>query len=380
MRVQINRKMFQWARERSGKTIPELTHKFPKFKEWEAGDVYPTLKQLEKFAKATYLPVGYLFLPDPPVETIPIPDFRTIGNNYIGRPDPDLLDTVYTCQQRQEWYRNYAISRGEDALPFIGSVDTHSDIVSVAEEIRHALHFDIEERRRTATWTEALRQFLKQADDFGIMVMVSSVVGSNNHRKLDPDEFRGFVLSDSLAPLIFINGSDTKSAQMFTLAHEMAHLWLGESALSDINPASSPSNEIENWCNQVAAELLVPYSVIAEEYQDKSNIFDEMNRLARFFKVSTLVIIRRIYDIRAISENEFWDAYHFELDRLISLPASSGGDFYRSQPARLSKRFARAVVISTCEGQSSFTESFRLLGIKKMSTFRDLGASLGVNF
>ncbi len=379
MRVEIKPEMVRWARERSGKSVPDLIKSFPKIDLWESGEVNPTFKQLENFAKKTHLPIGYLFLHEPPEESVPIPDCRTIANVHIGKPSPDLLDTIYICQQRQEWYHNYARSLRFDPLPIIGSANLDSEIVTVAEEMRNTLKFDIEERRRTATWSEALRQFLNQVDDFGVMVMVSSVVGSNNHRKLDPDEFRGFVLSDELAPLIFINGSDTKSAQMFTIAHELAHLWLGESALSDIGPASLPSNEIENWCNKVAAELLVPYSVIADEFQEESNIFDEMNRLARFFKVSTLVILRRIYDIRAISEDKFGEMYDLELKRLLSIQTSRGGDFYKSQPARLSKRFARAVVSSTLEGQSSFTESFRLLGIKKMSTFRDLGASLGVS-
>ena len=378
MQVQINPIMFQWARERAGKTVPELIHKFPKFEDWETGEVHPTLKQLERFAKATCLPVGYLFLPNPPVEIIPIPDFRTIGNIYIGHPSPDLLDTVYICQQRQEWYRNYAISQREDILPFIGSVDINGDIVSVAEEIRNVLKFDIDERRHFPTWTEALRQFITQADDAGIMVMVSGVVGSNNYRKLIPDEFRGFVLADDIAPLVFINGSDTKSAQMFTLAHELAHLWIGESALSDINIATAPTNQIENWCNQVAAELLVPFSIISKEYRPTNTLYDEVNRLARFFKVSTLVILRRIHDIGGLSREEFWDAFNMELEHLNDISRGNGGNYYLSQAARVSKRFARALISSTLEGQTLFRDARQLLGFKKHSTFQELGHRLGV--
>ncbi|MGZ8387772.1 MAG: ImmA/IrrE family metallo-endopeptidase [Rhodoplanes sp.] len=194
-----------------------------------------------------------------------IPDFRTVENRRTGHPSPDLLETIYLCQQRQEWYRDYVRSLREEPLPFIGSVTPENDIVQTAAEIRHALGFEIEERRKCPTWTEALRRFIEQADRLGVLVMVNGVVGSNNHRKLSPDEFRGFAISDDLAPLVFINGADTKSAQMFTLAHELAHLWLGQSALSDMEASSAPTHRVENWCNRVAAELLVPLAVFREQ-------------------------------------------------------------------------------------------------------------------
>lgn len=158
---------------------------------------------MEDFAKATHAPIGYLFLSEPPVERIPIPDFRTVENRRIGHPSPDLLETIYLCQQRQEWYRDYLRSLREEPLPFIGSATPESDVVQTAAEIRHALGFEIEERRQCPTWTEALHRFIEQADRLGVLVMVNGVVGSNNHRKLNPDEFRGFAISDDLAPLVF---------------------------------------------------------------------------------------------------------------------------------------------------------------------------------
>jgi Zn-dependent peptidase ImmA (M78 family) len=202
-------------------------------------------------------------------------------------------------------------------------------------------------------------------------------VGSNNRRKLNPEEFRGFALADDLAPLVFINGSDTKAAQMFTLAHELAHLWLGESALSDIEPVSYPSHNIEIWCNQVAAELLVPLSLIREEYQQSDELRNEVTRLARRFKVSTLVILRRIHDIGALSHDELRDAFDEELERLRAIPKGSGGDFYLTQAARLSKRFARALVISTLEGHTLYRDAYHLLGFSSLMTFQELGHSLG---
>ena len=244
-RVVIQPKLLRWACERSGFDLADLELKFPHLAAWEAGTAQPTLKQVEAFAKATHTPVGYLFLAEPPVEKIPIPDFRAPGNERIGHPSPDLLDTIYVCQQRQEWFRNYARSMGETPLPFVGSARVGDDVVRTAAQIRTELGFDLEARRQMPTWTDALRHFIEQADSLGILVMCNGVVHNNNYRHLDPQEFRGFAMADNLAPLVFINGADTKAAQMFTLAHELAHIWLGQSAVSDSQPTAVPVQEVE---------------------------------------------------------------------------------------------------------------------------------------
>jgi Zn-dependent peptidase ImmA (M78 family) len=311
---------------------------------------------------------------------MPIPDFRTVGNVHIGHPSPDLLETIYLCQQRQTWYRDFVRAAGEERLNLVGSARTTDDVVETAARIRHVLGFDLEERRRMPTWTDALRSFIAQTDALGVLVMVSGVVGSNNRRKLDPQEFRGFALSDGEAPLVFINGADTKAAQMFTLAHELAHVFLGLSAVSDAQALAVPDHAVEHWCNRVAAELLVPLAVLRDEYDRSAALRDETDRLARRFKVSTLVVLRRIHDAGGLNRYAFWRVYEEEVARLRALPKGSGGDFYLTLGARSSKTFARALVISTLEGRTPFTEAFRLLGFKKMATFREVAHSLGVGF
>jgi len=378
MRVEISPRLLRWARERSGYDPDDLAHRFPRLDEWERGEAQPTLKQLEQFANAVHAPIGYLFLPEPPVERVPIPDFRTVANIHIERPSPDLLETIYICQQRQEWYRDFLRSIAADSLAFVGSATVNTAVETTAGIIRRALHFDLAERARMPTWTEALRRFIEQADAVGVLVMVSGVVGSNNRRKLDPDEFRGFALCDDRAPLVFINGSDTKSAQMFTLAHELAHLWLGQSALSDIEPVSTPVHAVEQWCNLVAAELLVPLAAVRAEYRRDAGLRAETDRLARRFKVSTLVVLRRIHDAGGLTRDQFWAVYRAEVERLRAIPRGSGGDFYLTQAARVGKRFARALVASTLEGQTLHRDAFHLLGFSKLATFRELGRNLGV--
>jgi Zn-dependent peptidase ImmA (M78 family)/transcriptional regulator with XRE-family HTH domain len=379
MLVYIKSDLLRWARERSDIDISALESRFPKLPDWENGNIKPTLKQIERFAKATHTPVGYFFLEEPPVENIPIPDFRTIKNEYTVRPSPNLLDTIYMCQQRQEWYHDYARAMGEEPLSFVGAASIKDNVVVTATKMRQFIGFDIDERKKMPTWADALRQFIDQVDSIGIMVMCSGVVMNNNYRHLNPEEFRGFAMTDKLAPLVFINGADTKAAQMFTLAHEIAHIWIGLSAVSDVQASWISDNRVERWCNQVAAEFLVPLDLIKRDFQKSADLPDELSRLARRFKVSTLVILRRIYDADGITFNKFQQVYQMELERLISIVAKGGGgNFYLTQAARVSKRFARALIANTLEGQTLHRDAFRMLGFSKLTTFRELGQSLGV--
>lgn len=375
--VSVNPDILRWARERAGLRMEDLQGRFKKLALWERGEGKPTLKQLEEFAKAVSVPVGYLFLAEPPQEKVPIPDLRTMGGDAISAPSPDLLEVLYLCQRRQAWYRDYAHTVGEKSCRFVGSASLDTPIEETAASMRQTLNLDLETQRTCPTWTEALRRFIVQAEQMGVLVMVSGVVGNNNRRKLDPEEFRGFALVDDLAPIVFINGADTKAAQLFTLAHELAHLWLGESALSDAKPYALPSHRVERWCNQVAAEFLVPEKAF-REVLPKFSPLEHLQDLARQFKVSALVILRRMYDVGCITRNTFHEAYDKELQRLQSLPKSSGGSFYLTQEARASRRFVHALVVSTLEGQTLYRDAFQLLGIKKEKTFVQFGMRIGV--
>lgn len=378
--VAINPKMLTWARERAGMHPLTLTKQFPKLAEWETGALQPTLRQLEQFAHAVHAPIGYLFLPQPIQEVMPITDFRTLADRVVAHPSPNLLDTLYLCQQRQDWYRDYARMYAFPVLDFIGSVTTVHDPVAVAEAMRAALNLSLEERQRLPSWTEALRQFIAKAEEAGILVMASSIVGSNSHRKLDVEEFRGIALADDLAPLVFLNAADSKAAQMFTLAHELAHLWLGASGVSDSETGRLPGQNIECWCNKVAAELLMPINTMRAVHQPDAPVADEIQRLAQIFKVSTLVALRRLFDAGCIDKAELWRSYQQELARIRALErgGKGGGDFYRTLGARTGKRFARAMLASAMEGQTLFRDAFRLLGVKKSATLYNAARELGV--
>lgn len=379
LRVNVKSELLHWATERAGLPPESLEDRFPRFREWEEGVTQPTLKQLEAFAKATRTPLGFFFLSEPPEEQMPLPDFRTARNVPINRPSPDLLETIYICQQRQEWYREHARSQHADPVQGIASTTTSVDVVTAARTIRETIGISPEERRLFPTWTEALRALIQRADEFGILVMVSGIVGSNTSRTLDASEFRGFALSDTLAPLIFVNGADTKAGQMFTLAHEIAHLWLGQSGVSNSEPGVvADENHVEQWCNRVAAEMLVPLESFQADYDQRADIQNEVNRLARIFKVSTLVIIRRMHDAGGLSANKMWVLYQAELKRLQEIQRGSGGDFYRTQGVRTGHRFTKALITSALEGQTLHRDALHMLGFSSFDTFKKLALKLGI--
>jgi len=375
----IKPELIRWARERAGLPLDALKKRFPKIELWEKGIKLPTISQLESFATKCRVPFGYLFLEVPPEESLPIPDFRTISRTRLSRPSADLLDTIYTCQQRQTWYREYMMLSKQKSLSFVGKAHIQDSPIEVASIIRNELNLTIHHRNELSSWQKALQKLVEQSESIDILVMISSIVGSNTHRKLNPEEFRGFVLMDDLAPLIFINGADSRAAQIFSLAHEIAHVWLGQSGISNIQIAIPSSKAIERWCNQVAAELLVPLEELKGYYNPYNDFEEELEKLARYFKVSTIVIILRLFDIGALNEAEFLERYTEENERAFQREkAKKGGDFYRNLNIRVSKPFAEALVSSTLEGSTLFTEAYRLLSIKNPRTFEKLAYKLGI--
>lgn len=379
VRVDVRPELLVWARERSTRDPAELVAQFPRLWEWEQGTLAPTLKQLESFARATRTPVGYLLLQEPPNEPLPIADYRTMGDQAIRRPSPDLLDTIFICQRRQEWYAEFARTAGQASIPLVGSLTTETPVIDAARRMAEALEYGRDARGQT--WANALRVLIDRAEDVGVLVMVNGVVGNNTHRKLRPAEFRGFSLVDPLAPVVFVNGADTKAAQIFTLAHELAHLWVGVSALSDADPSSTPSIAVERWCNQVAAEFLVPLAFVRADFQEGRDLTAELDRLAARFRVSTLVILRRVFDADYLSWDEYRNAYAAELDRVLGIleeraEGGGGGNFYNTQPLRASRRFSQAVIASTLEGSTLYRDAFQMLGVRSVSTFHELAAQL----
>jgi len=360
--IDVNRDVLQWAIDK--KETGDIKNKFPKIDKWLNGTSKPTMHQLENFAKYVSVPFGYLFLSKPPEEKMPLPHFRTLPNAK-SNISSDLYETIMELKRRQAWMREYLIDNGYKPLTFVGSSSKESSIKSIVEDIIKTLGINNNWAEKQKNWSVALDFLQQKVEETGIIVVKSGIVGNNTHRKLDVSEFRGFVLVDEYAPFIFINAADGKAAQMFTIAHELAHVWLGRSASFDLRNLQPASDGIEQICNKVAAEFLVPESSLRIYWheikaQPQSDIYQ---LLAGKFKVSEIVCARRLFDLGLITKKDFFDFYEDYQRKVKTRPAKQeSGNFYATLNLRLGRRFGEAVIQAVKEGKLLYKEAYRLTG------------------
>ena len=365
--------LWTWARQRRGLEVEDLAKKLnvkpDAVNAWEASERRPTFRQAQTFAQASYVPFGYLYLADPPVQELPLPDFRTIPGQPPREPSLDLLALMSDVLGKQQWFREYRESEGIEELPFVGSFGPTDPVTEVAGNIREVIDVD-GARQRASNWEGFMRELTRNAEQSGIMIMRSGVVGNNTHRPLDVEEFRGFSVSDHVAPLIFINGQDFRGAQIFTLAHEMAHIWAGQGGLS--NPDYGLRSEwedstVEQFCNRVAAETLVPGEDFRSRWSpDLPSLSDHLRDLSRHYKVSAMVILRQAHDFDLLPTATYRESYSELVEQASKVePAGEpGGNFYYALAARNGQRFTEAVISSAAEGTLMSSEAADMLGVK----------------
>jgi len=379
--VAVHRPVLEWARRRSGRDHSAMRAKFRHWDRWIAGNAHPTFNQAQQFADYTHVPFGMLLLPTPPVEDLPIPDFR-VGHAASDEPSQDLLETIYLSQRRQGWYEDYlADLSGGGPLDFVGSALGKS-VDEAATMITAALDYGMKPRANLRTIDGARKYLIHWFEEVGGLVVATSMVGNNSHRMLNLDEFRGFTLHSATAPLVFINGHDTKRGQVFSLLHEFAHVWRGDSGVSaGGEPLSAERGEIESWCDHVAAQIAVPANDLRMRYAPSGDLTDELERLADFYKCSTLVVLIRLRDTGLQPLEGFDKLYAEELGRLLAFinerPESTGGTFYNNQPFRIGETLSRALIQDTYGGRTPMTEALSLMSFKSAPVFDKYAESLG---
>jgi Zn-dependent peptidase ImmA (M78 family)/DNA-binding XRE family transcriptional regulator len=343
--------------------------------QWENGDRRPTFRQARHLAGALHIPFGYLFLSEPPTEELQLPDFRRVHPAFAGEPSAELLDTINDILVKQQWYLEYARGQGQQPLPFVGKFGINDAIDTIAADISRTVRLP-RVRQESASWVEFLSNFTHAVEAAGVLVMKSGIVEGNIHRKLSVSEFRGFTVSDKLAPAIFINGADTRAAQIFTLAHELAHVWLDQSGISneqmDIATVHGNGN-LEVKCNAIAAEVLVPRSEVS--WNKKADINTNLRFLSRAFRVSSLVVLRRGHDLGFVNGEEFLATYKSLLDAFIARDEeqSGGGDFYPTLYSRNSAVFTETLLSALGRGRASYTEAAEMLHVKVPTLSKIMG-------
>jgi Zn-dependent peptidase ImmA (M78 family)/transcriptional regulator with XRE-family HTH domain len=384
----INGKMLAWARNRAGFDLVRLAKgkiTVEKLKRWEAGEEYPTENQAMELADKLGISYAMLFMPTvPPPDNPPIPDLRTLSGQQLTNPSLDFRDVLNSTLVRQDWIREERSESGFELRAFVGRYNLKSNPRVVAADMRHVLALDPAERTQCADLEAFIRHLVSKAEDIGVLVMRSAVVGHDTHRALDVNEFRGFALSDGFAPVVFINDADAKAAQIFTIAHELAHIWIGADGVSDRRPnqQDDSTNAIELFCDKVAAEVLAPESEFLNIWRDNRPILDAARAAATHFRVSTLVALRRAKDLNRIPFTGFIDAVNSEYDRFRKLEKKkrekqkekekSGGNFWASFEIRNGRSLNRAIVAALVNQRATFTEASALLGVTTASTIRYL--------
>ena len=357
----INKEIIEWAIIRNGNSLEEFYAQNPNVESWIKGEKNPTVKQLENFTHKVHVPFGYMFLPKPPNETIPLPFFRT-GKKNTNKVSLNVFHTIQIIQDRQNWLTEYLEELNFPDLDFVGKYSIKNSYIEIVNDIRNVLKLELDWASRHNKWEEALDYLTNKIEEAGIIVTYNGIVGSNTHRVIDVNECRGFVLVNNKAPFLFINSADAKAAQMFTIIHELAHVWLGKSAGFDnanLLPADDP---LEILCDKVAAELLVPeiyFLFFWETTQD-------FKYLSRIFKVSPIVIGRRALDLNLINLKYFMDFYNNYMSyfKTNKDKQSSGGDFYATTKKRISLRFAAFVNNAVKENKLLYRDAYRLTSMK----------------
>ncbi len=375
--AKINPAILQWARKRLDLSEEDVARKVglkdkpQRLRAWEQGEELPTFRQAQELARALQIPLGYLFLSKPPLATLPVADFRTVAEARRGKFSPELEDVLNDALRKRDWLRERRRQEGGEPLPFISRFSTNTPAATISEDIRGVLGLPTPSAKDARNWRDHLHILVQQAERAGIIVLQSGYVGSNTHRTLSVDEFRGFALADPYAPLIFLNAKDSVNGRIFTLAHELGHLWTGTSGIS--NPKAAPPEreqlEIERLCNQAAAELLVPAKLLAERWRNRPATDETFQDLAKEFRVSTLVILIRGYETGLLPARDFQNAYAQALQNIqeaaIEEPhVSGGGDFYRTLQTRNGRLLLGEIAQALREGSLLHKDASWLLNVK----------------
>ncbi len=370
----LNTEVLEWSVARSGLSDEQIVKAFPKYHAWLDGSWKPTVKQLRDFANKTHVSVSELFANELPDYALQIADFRTVDDVPAQDPSPELFDTIDAMMGRQEWMREYFLHEGYSRVDFVGSYASAPLCEKTRGLIVNSLHklLDLDDNWAASCKTvgEALKTLKDHVEIAGISVAINGVVNDNTHRVLETDEFRGFVLADDIAPIIFINGRDTKSAQIFTLVHELCHLAFAQTGVSNAPDDEDSDIDMERFCNTVAADFLVPTDILASRVDNcMDDVYPALQDLTHICKVNFVVVARKAKDTGFIDEDTFFRVYRRYKDGMpeVAKLGKGGGDYFNTKQYRLGSVFSEAVLTAVHSDYLSYRDAYDLTGMSAPS-------------
>lgn len=363
-KVPLEPAALHWAMKRA-RTSREVLAKAAgvrpeKISAWLRGDDRPTYRQARELANRLRVSFSQLLVPPPERLQLPVQDLRR-GPSRREEPSPELLDAVYDALRKRDWYREYR--RDEPLYSVISRSRRQRSPEDVAEAISKLIPVR-QLQAETSTWAEFLRRVVEKVENSGVLVLRQGYAGSNTRRVYDPKEFSGFAIADPVAPVVFLNARDPVARQVFTLAHELAHVWLGESALdAALEGPEVPPEQMERVCDRAAATLLMSEEVFAEIWTGEA--YEAAQDAAKRFKVSAWAALRRALELQLISSDEYQRAL-----KLVQQAAREsegrerGGCFWANVRIRNSPAFTRAVSEVALRGELSAKEVASLLNLR----------------
>jgi len=373
-KIQIPKEIYLWAIKESKKDFDEIELKFKNIEAWISQEVHPTFRQVEELANFLKVPLGYMFLKNPPKTDIIQSEFRTIGNK-VPEISKELKDTLYNMGRKRDWLSEYRKEKGWDKLiPDELQDIKNKDIYNISKAAKDYLKIDefwYKEYKSNKAAFDYLREKLEAA---GITVMQNGVVGSNNNRKLNINEFRGFLLYDEVAPIIFINNNDSITGKVFTLIHEFIHFLMQEDDVfieDDLEFESSNETKI----NKVTAEFLTPTSHIEKLWDESEPVIDQIEELSKLFHVSLIALAIKLKDMNKINQKYVNEVKEYTKDTWENskVKTGGGGNYYYTSRSRFGDSFLSTVIQGAESGDISYTHAFKLLdnSVKAYDYFKE---------
>jgi Zn-dependent peptidase ImmA (M78 family) len=383
----FNPEVFRWARESVGLNLGEAAkalHIKPDSLEAVEAGAEPSRPLLLRMTQVYRRSLLTFYLPAPPKKGNRGHDFRTVVPGQYVDAEVEIDVLIRDLLARQSVVRSVLEADDEiKPVPFVGSVTMDQGVERVAEAIQQALGFERGQFRAYATTEQAFAFLRSLAERVGVFVLLIGNLGSH-HTAIPVGAFRGFAIADPLAPFVVINDQDAKTAWSFTLLHELAHLWLGETGVS----GGMPEHRVEQFCNSVAAEVLVPSGELAAlkvEGLGFEQQLEVISRQADAWNVSRLMVAYGLLRVGRIDHGnwqaldgkfrQIWQAERAREKELARAKKTKGPTYYTLRRHRLGRAMLSFASQALNTGTLTPSKAAQVLGVAPRSVFPLLGGA-----